>query len=497
MSVPAQTATAQHAPAESADPTATPKSVERILSGQLWAEVLRFGVPLAIGMGLQTTFNLVDAYIIAQLEGPVAEASLAAIANCDNLAAVGMILSYGLSIATGTIVSRQHGAGDNRGLRKVAWQSLLLLLFLSVGFGIVGLGGATFVIEDLMHAKGPVARLSIPYLRVALSGSGAIFLLLHLVTLQRAMGSSKVSIALLIVANVLNLVLAVLLVYGPGPAPAMFSWGPTLARALSIPRMELTGAAWATLLARLVALVPAFVVVVYRHRLFRSDARESPKRATMLQIWRLGWPTSSQLVLRILAILAVIAFTQHAFTTAQDQSASTALGVVLRWETMALFVGLGWGSASQTFMGQNLGAGQLLRARQSGWYGAFYNALMMLFFALSCLLWGRPMLSFFSTDAEVIAIGESYFRWVAPSYLGLGMGVVLGSAIQGAGATRQTFVLDLMVILGLQIPMCWLAAHFGSSVTQLWQVVAATNVAFAIVYTLSYRRGRFLHANVA
>ncbi|MEN9577645.1 MAG: hypothetical protein RJA70_654, partial [Pseudomonadota bacterium] len=87
----------------SPDRSSLPPSVRRIVDGWLPVEVARFGIPLAIGMGLQTTFNLVDAYIVAHIGGPRGVAGMAAIGSCDNIAAVGTILSYGLSIATGSI----------------------------------------------------------------------------------------------------------------------------------------------------------------------------------------------------------------------------------------------------------------------------------------------------------------------------------------------------------------------------------------------------------
>jgi O-antigen/teichoic acid export membrane protein len=93
--------------------TAPPASTKRILEGRLFVQVGRFGTPLAIGMGLQTTFNLVDAYILGRLEPGVASAALGAIGICDQLAALGTIVSYGLSVATATILSRRHGEGDS------------------------------------------------------------------------------------------------------------------------------------------------------------------------------------------------------------------------------------------------------------------------------------------------------------------------------------------------------------------------------------------------
>src|SRR5262249_4223897 len=61
----------------------------RILVGPLGREMARFGTPLALGMGLQTAFNLVDAYLIGHLGSEVAGPALGAIGICDQLAALG------------------------------------------------------------------------------------------------------------------------------------------------------------------------------------------------------------------------------------------------------------------------------------------------------------------------------------------------------------------------------------------------------------------------
>jgi putative MATE family efflux protein len=472
-------------------------SDKRILQGPLPLEVARFGIPLAIGMGLQTTFNLVDAYIISRLGGEVGSESLAAIGICDQVAALGTILSYGISIATGAILSRKRGEGDEEGVRRVAWQSLLLLAFISVIFSLIGVLGAKLVMHEVVGAKGQVAVLGTRYLRVMVGGGFTVFLLLHLITIQRALGSSKTPIVFLVVSNVINFLLAVLFVYGPSDAPPIFAWGPPIAELLHIPRMELMGAAWATVIARLVALVPLFFLAVARFGLFRHASRVRPHWATMRQIWHIGWPTSSQLVVRIIGILLVLSLVTRAYTEANDQSAATALGVVLRLETMALFVSLGWGSAAQTFMGQNLGARQFRRALTSGMLIALYNGVMMVLFALLCFFFGESIVAFFNDEPMVVSTAHDYLRWVSPSYVGLGAGIVLGSAIQGAGATRQTLLLDSLVVLTIQLPIS-LIVVFGFKLPDqaLWQVIAFTYYCFAAVYLVSYRRAGFLRTTI-
>ena len=460
--------------------------------------MLRFGAPLALGMGLQTAFNLVDAFVISRLGGATTGPALGAIGICDQLAALGTIVSYGLSVATATLISRKVGERNTDAVKDIAWQSLLVIAALSLFFGLFGAFGADFVLRHVVGAKGDVANLGVPYLRVMLGGSFTIFLLMHLVSVQRALGSSKTPVGFLVASNVLNLILAVVMVYGPGDSPAIFWWGRPIATLLGIPRMGLMGAAWATLIARFIVLVPLLAILMKRFGLFLRGQRVAPHRETIASIVKLGWPSSAQLVVRIAAMLVTHSLVARAFTTPADQSATTALGIVFRLETMALFVGLGWGSAAQTFVGQNLGARDPARAKLSGWYAALYNSAMMGAVALCYMLYGRHIVSFFDSDPNVLQPALSYFKWVGASYVGLGVGIVLGSAMQGAGATLRALVLDTMVIAGFQLPLSVLFVFSRSaSYVGVWKIVALTYFLFALVYVVSYRRGRFLNASAA
>lgn len=470
------------------------KAHDPITQGKLAPSMFRFGAPLALGMGLQTTFNLVDAYLISRLEPEVAGPSLGAIGICDQIAALGSIISYGVSTATAALLSIRHGQGDSQGVRKIAWQSMILVGIWSIIFGILGLFGAGFVMHDLVGAKGEVAELGTQYLRVMLAGSFSIFFLLQITAIQRALGSSKTPVSMLLLANVLNLVFAVLFVYGPGDAPTIFSWGPPIAKALGIPRMELIGAAWATILARMVALLPLFYLAAKRFGVFGRDSRRLFDGSIARSILDLAWPSSAQLVTRILAMVFVQALVARYFTTEHDQSATTALGIVFRLETMALFVGLGWGSAAQTFMGQNLGSGRLGRAMKSGWIASFYNVFAMLALALAYYQWGGSIVAFFDDDPRVLEVALGYLAVIAPSYLALGVGIVLGSAMTGAGATRTTLAIDLAVTLAFQVPLAILMITTFQSEMRLWQVLFATNIVSALVYAVVYYRRAFLRA---
>jgi putative MATE family efflux protein len=465
----------------------------RVLGGRLPLTVARFGLPLALGMGLQTTFNLVDAYLLAQLPGAIAAPALGAIGVCDQLAALGSIVSYGLSVAASAFVSRHQGAGRYPALQRVAWQSLWLVLALGLLFAAVGALWSRTLLVDVMGVKGQVAALGVPYLRLMLVGNWTIFLLLHLTTLQRALGSSKTPVALLLGSNALNFFLAVLLVFGPGPAPAAFAWGPPIAAALGLPRMELMGAAWATVIARAVVLVPVLLLTVHRYKVLTWGSFVLPRRAELIKLLQTAWPSSAQLVVRVGAMLVLHSLVARAFTTAQDQSATTALGVVFRFETMALFVSLGWGSAAQTLVGQSLGAKDRRRALGAGWWAAAYDAVTMALLAGVYFLFAPQIVAWFDTTEQVAVQSISYLRIVSFSYIGLGIGIVLGAAMQGAGATRRSLMIDLTLVLGLQLPLAFAVTRLPqTSLAALWVTIAACYSLSAVLYGLAYRRGQHL-----
>src|SRR6185503_14477997 len=116
--------------------------MSRILRGPIPWEMLRFGAPIALGMGLQTTFNLVDAYIISRLSPEVAGPALGALGICDQLSAIGTIVSYGLTTASTAMIAIAHGRGDKQAVRAIAWQSILAVGALSLLFGFVSIAFA-------------------------------------------------------------------------------------------------------------------------------------------------------------------------------------------------------------------------------------------------------------------------------------------------------------------------------------------------------------------
>ncbi len=472
-----------------AESTASDASRDRLLHGPLAWTVLRFGAPLAAAMVLQVVFNLVDQYLVARLPASVSDASLDALGICDMVAALGTIISYGVSSATATLVAQARGRGDSRDVADVAWGSIGLVTLLGLAFGLVAVLGADTIVHDLLGAKGAVRALAAAYLRVIVGGIVTVFLMFQVTAVQRAMGQSKPPLVIFAAGNILNLFLAVLLVYGPGPAPAVFAWGPPIAAALGLPRWGVVGAAWATVIARAIVMVLPLLLLRRSLGVATHGAAFVPSRAVLRRIVDLAWPTSTQFMVRIGAVLVVIALVHHAYTTPTNSDAGTAYALCLRMETMALFVSMGWGGAAQTLVGTNVGAGQFDRARRAAWITGAFNVATMAFLAAVFVGLGEHFLRFFTSQDAIVARAKDYLALVGPSYTAFGFAIVLGNALVGAGATRLALRLDATLVIAVQLPlMLLMAVGLHAPPRGLWIAIVAVNLLSAVVYSLAARK---------
>ena len=477
-------------------PTLPPDLPSPILTGPLGRGVLRFGAPMAAAMAAHASFNLIDLVIIGNL--PNGTAALGALAVADMLAMLATILVLGLSNATVAVIARRLGRGDRDGANEAAWGSIGLILALSVGLGIVGVFGADWVTTELVGTKGEIRTVAIDYLQIIVGGSGSIFFLLQLTAIMRGLGESRFPSIIIAAASVLNIVLDVIMAYGPGPAPAAIAWATPFAVWLGVPHMGVNGAAWATVIARVLGSIVALIWLLGRHSGLSFKARLLiPPRAEVWRLVKIAAPSSAQLVVRILAVIVFVSLVARFFTTETDGTALAAFGICIRLDTIALFSSLGWGAAASTFVGQNLGAGRPDRALRAGWIAAGYTVVAMLAVAALYVTGAGPIVGFFDDTPEVVAIGREYLAIVGPSYAFLGVAAVLSSALSGAGATLSSFVLDLIVVFGIQIPVGILLIGQGIvGRPGAWWILATSNLVSALIYAYWYSRRGWLQKQI-
>lgn len=445
-----------------------------ILHAPLLALTLRQGLPLALGMASHVLFNLVDLLLV----GHLGAAAVAGVHVATTINFLAMIIGNGVTVAALSLLSRALGAGQPARAREV--NSRLQVLMIALGVVLGGIGALLVVpCIDLQGVIGEARGIGIHYLLVSNLGTVTMFVLMATTTTMRALGEGWMPFFLLIGANVLNLVLDVVLLFG---------WD-----ALGIPAFGAPGAAYGTVIARGVfGAVGLWWIRRPGYRLRPVLPRRMATRAAQArwQILLLGMPQSMQMFVRA---VVVIALTRLAGDLA-GQDAIAALGVTTRLDTMILFAAVGFASAATAIAGRNAGAGRWDRVHgaclAAGVWALVVGGIMVAGFALNA----RWLIDLFIRDAAepVVVAGALYLRVAALGQPLAAFAIALGGGINGSGRMLAPMVIDAIAYLGLLLPA---AIVFGSTVEGaslrgVWWIFVAAHIALAGAY-LWYLRARF------
>lgn len=446
-----------------------------------------FGLPLVIGTIAHSLFNLVDVWLVGRyaptgIPNIPREAALAAIHASSVLNFLPMLVANGISVATIATVSRSIGAKDGKRAADVVNRSILVSLFLGIVFG--GLCGVLAKPQiDVLQVAPEAYETAVRCLQIMSFGSVTMFALLQVTAVERAAGRSIPPLVVLTGANITNAIAAV----------------------YAIPRWGAVGAAWATVVSR-----GAFSIIglVWLYARF-DELRSFPGRLVdvvkdSLQLLRIGAPASLQIFSRALAVILITRFlaTTEGEAATESTDVTAAYGVALRLEMIAMFACAGWGTAVAAAVGQNLGAGQTERAIKMGWIGALLAGGLMIFLGAGFYLSAPELFPFFLLDDEttrldgIVRYGTEYFRIVAFSYAFVGIGIVLAEGMNGAGATRFSFMIDFVAyVVGLSALALVLRSAHGR--VGLWFALLIVHGVVAFAYAFWFGRVLRSRAKVA
>lgn len=448
-----------------------------LTSGPISRRTLAFGGPLALAMMGHGLFNLVDMVIVARLgRGAVAAVTIGGI-----ILPVAMVLFDGVVNVAVTLVSQYRGAGASEAAHDAAWESLVITLVAGAGLGAAFFALAGPMVRFFELEDPATVRDGITYLRIMSAGMIGMFLILQTTAVLRGIGNAAWPAAILVGSNVLNVVLDVGLVFGR----------------FGFPGLGVAGAAWATVAAQVLGGLVGLAVLwrgvgglaLRRHRL----RWRLPHLRTLLLV---GLPTSAQLSIRVLAVFLLLRLARAAVGGSATEFVD-GVGICIRLEMVAVFLGLGWAAAATPFVGQNLGAGRPDRAAAGAWVLVAWAAATMAVTGL--LLWSfqEPVIRFIMPAIGTASLRHAfdYLAVTVPCYGLLAVSLVLSRAMNGAGSTKTAMALDAILYLALLLPLATLLTRTGTpgspggSPTGAWWAVAVAHLLAAALYAILFRRG--------
>jgi putative MATE family efflux protein len=399
--------------------------------------IFLLAIPMILELVMESTFAVVDIYFVGKL-GPSAVATVGLTETF-----LFLIYSLAMGLATGVtaIIARRVGEKSMEEAGLSAVQSILLGLLASIPFMLAGI----FFAKPLLRFMGADAwaiQEGYRFTQWMLGGNITIILLFIINAIFRGAGDAAIAMRILWIANIANMVLDPILIFG---------WGP-------IPAFGIEGAAIATNIGRGIGVLTQLWILFQGGK--HITIRSSQLRWHLETAWHILKTSLGGIGQMIIAMTSWIFLVRILAEIGSEAVAGSTIAIRIMMFTMMPAWGLS--NAAATLVGQNLGANQPDRAEASVWKIGFLNMGFLVAVAGVYFLFSRELVGLFTTDPTVIAIGGEWLRIVSYSYFVYGWWMVATQAFNGAGDTTTPTKINLVFFWLIQIPLCWfLAIHLG------------------------------------
>ncbi len=439
-----------------------------MLHGSIWDKIPRFALPVAATAILEQLFNASDIAVVGNFTGDARTVAVAAVGA--NSAIIGLVVNLFIGIALGANVVIAHaiGQGDRETVHKAVHTSVVVALLGGVLVALLGELVAAPLL-GLLNVPEDVFPLALLYLRIYLAGMPVILLYNFEAAIFRSVGETKIPLIALFSSGILNVALNLFFVAVLG--------------------MTVNGVAIATVISNAVS-----ALLLYR-RLRRTDMdiHLDPKAlridlAVFKRILRIGLPAGIQSAVFSVSNIII-------------QSAINSLGTVVMAASSAAFnieiitydILNSFSQACTTFVGQNYGAGQISRCKRTMLL-CMVEGLVTLAAAIALILsFGKPLLSIFNNDPEVVATGYIRLMMVTLSHTFSLLYEVMSGYLRGFGISLTPAILTMVGVCGIRI--AWIQFVFPMSRTfrtimTVYPVSLCTTMLLLLAAVLIYRPSR-------
>ena len=444
---------------------------------ELFLTIIALAWPTLLEQMLQTLVQYIDAAMVGQI-------------GADATATVGMSTSvtwlvngplFAMGIGFMAFISREMGAEEYEEVKKASVQSILVTV--AVGFGV---GAITLLVSPVLpvwmgieenirrNASIYFAVICLPMLfRSAIIIFGAVL---------RAVGDTKTPMLVNICMNVINIILNYIFIYDTrmvqiaGKTFKMFGFG-----------YGAVGAGIATALS-FVAGGSLMTIALYKNKYVSpKGVKIKPEKTILEPCIRVGLPVAME---RMATCLGHVVFAS--LVTGLGTVAFAAHSIALTVEQAFYIPGYGMQASSATLAGNAIGAKDQKRLRElTKMLIAMILVIMTISGALLFLL-APQLLSIFTKDREVIALGIVVLRMVAVSEPIFGVLVILEGIFNGVGDTVKPFYYALFSMWCVRILCTFLCINvFHLGLYAVWGCMIANNVCLGSLFAIRYIRGEW------
>lgn len=446
-----------------------------LTQGPIGSTLLLFALPILAGNIAQSLNGSVNAVWVGRYLG---EAALTATANANNIMFFLIGSVFGIGMAASILIGQAIGAADIGQARRVMGSSATFFIGISVLIAIAG----QFVSHALLQAMGtPAASLPLAdaYLRVIFLAMPLLYAFSFFSSALRGAGDARTPFRFLLLSVVLDIGLNPLLIFGPGPFPAL----------------GIAGSAWATLVSQAVSLLAMALYLRHKRHLLwlgRTDMRLFlPDWSIIRTLLAKGIPMGLQMVLISLAMIMMMTLVNDYGTdTAAAYGASLQLWTYVQMPAMAI------GAACSTMAAQNVGAGLWPRVEATTRAGVLFNFLLTGALIAPIILLDRWTLALFLPPGSAALDIARHLNHIAVwSFLFFGVTFVVSGVVRSTGAVMVPLLTLALTMWGIRVPFAS-ALQPMLGVDAIWWSFPVSALCAMLMSLAYYRWGNWRRARM-
>lgn len=428
--------------------------------------ILLLAIPVVIENFFQMILGFVDTLFVSKLG--LIEVSAVGVTNA--ILAIYFAIFMAIGISANVYVAKYIGAGRQEKVKEVTAQSILLASFFGVFFGLLTL----FFSEELLRLMGVekgVLSAANSYFRIVAIPSIFISLMFVLSSVLRGNGDTKSPMKISIFINLINILLDYILIFG----------------FLFIPALGIEGAAYATLISRLIGSIGLFIYIRKANMIeWRSDFWWINK-TMLLEIISLSSPAAAErLAMRVGQVLyfgLIVSIGINTFAAHQ---------IAGNIEVFAYMIGYGFATAATTLVSKCIGSGEVEKAKEYARYSLWIGTAIMSLFGILLFIGGEWIGGFFTSDAAVIYQIKTALQIDAFIQPILAIVLILTGIYQGAENTKYPFYLTLIGIWVIRTGgVYFLGITLGLGIAGIWIAIGLDNLYRAAFLLKNFRNGKW------
>ncbi len=432
--------------------------------------ILLLSIPMVLEMIMESVFALVDIFFVSRLG---AEA-VATVGITESLMTIVYAIGIGLSVGTTALVSRRIGQKKPEEASVAAVQAIFTGLLVSLLFASAGIFFAKDLLR-LMGASPETVESGFMYPAIMLGGNGVIMLLFIINAVFRSSGDAAISMRILWFANMLNILLDPLLIFGIGP----------------FPELGVQGAAVATNIGRGSAvLYQLYLLGKGKYRVKVRAAQLVIRLKEVMKLIRLSLGAIGQNLIATSSWIFLVWV-----VTSLGEEAVAGYTIAIRIIMFVLLPAWGMANAAATLVGQNLGAERPERAERSAWVVGIGNMVFLGLVSVIFIAIPHSFIGFFIDpvmEPMVMQSGITCLRLVSFGFLVYAMGMVMVNSLNGAGDTATPVWVNFIAFWLMEIPLAYLfAITFDLQIRGVCYAILIGESALTLISMAIFRRGRW------